>query len=69
MVYKTLAGGVLQAQTIYDIPAEQKPNQQEQYKCKREDIRKYFPKSYTNKQVCDTVIKLLEQWQRKKPFP
>ena len=57
--------GVLQDQTIYDILAEQKPNQQEQYKFKREDIRKYFPQSYTDKQVCDTVIKLLEQWQRK----
>ena len=58
--------GVLQDQTIYDILAEQKPNQQEQYKFKREDIRKYFPQSYTDKQVCDTVIKLLEQWQRKR---
>lgn len=58
--------GVLQDQTIYDILAEQKPNQQEQYKVKREDIRKYFPQSYTDKQVCDTVIKLLEQWQRRR---
>ena len=58
--------GVLQDQTIYDILAEQKPNQQEQYKFKREDIRKYFPKNYTDKQVCDTVIKLLEQWQRRR---
>ena len=58
--------GVLQDRTIYDILAEQKPNQQEQYKFKREDIRKYFPKSYTDKQVCDTVIKLLEQWQRRR---
>ena len=58
--------GVLNEQTIYDILAEQKPNQQEQYKFKREDIRKHFPKSYTDKQVCDTVIKLLEQWQRRR---
>ena len=58
--------GVLQDQTIYNILAEQKPNQQEQYKFKREDIRKYFPQSYTDKQVCDTVIKLLEQWQRRR---
>lgn len=57
---------VLQDRTIYDILAEQKPNQQEQYRFKREDIRKYFPKSYTDKQVCDTVIKLLEQWQRRR---
>lgn len=58
--------GVLQDQTIYDILAEQKPNQQEQYRFKREEIRKYFPKNYTDKQVCDTVIKLLEQWQRRR---
>lgn len=58
--------GVLESQMIYEVMAEQKPNQQEQYKFKREDIRKYFPKSYTDKQVCDTVIKLLEQWQRKR---
>lgn len=58
--------GALSDQTIYEILAEQKPNQQEQYKFKREDIRKYFPKNYTDKQVCDTVFKLLEQWQRRR---
>ncbi len=58
--------GALVDKTIYDIMSEDKPNQQEQYKFKREDIRKYFPKSYTDKQVCDTIIKLLEQWQRKR---
>ena len=58
--------GVLSDQTIYKTLAEQKPNQQEQYKFKREEIRKYFPKSYTDQQVYDTVLKLLEQWQRKR---
>ena len=58
--------GTLSRDTIFEILAEQKPNQQEQYKFKREDIRKYFPKSYTDKQVYDTVLKLLEQWQRKR---
>ena len=58
--------GVLQDRTIYDILAEQKPNQQEQYKFKREDIRKYFPKSYTPAKMQETIIKLLEQWQRKR---
>ena len=28
-------------------------------------MRKYFPRSYTPKQMEDTIIKLLEQWQRK----
>ena len=58
--------GVLQDQTIYDILAEQKPNQQEQYKFKREDIRKYFPKRLHNRYTYSTVIKLLEQWQRRR---
>lgn len=57
---------VLDDQMIYAVMSEEKPNQQEQYKFKREDIRKYFPKSYTDKQVYDTVLKLLEQWQRKR---
>lgn len=58
--------GTLNRDAIFEILAEQKPNQQEPYKFKREDIRKFFPKSYTDKQVYDTVIKLLEQWQRKR---
>lgn len=58
--------GTLNRDTIFEILAEQKPNQQEQYKFKREDIRKYFPRNYTDKQVYDTIIKLLEQWQRKR---
>ena len=28
-------------------------------------LKKYFPKSYTPKQMEDTIIKLLEQWQQK----
>lgn len=58
--------GMLDNQTIYEVMTEQKPNQQEQYKFKRDDIRKYFPKNYTDKQVYDTVLRLLEQWQRKR---
>ena len=41
--------GVLQDRTIYDILAEQKPNQQEQYKLSGRTFAKYFPKSYTDK--------------------
>jgi hypothetical protein len=57
---------VLNDEIIRDIVSEDKPNQQEQYKFKRDDLRKYFPKSYTDKQVYDTVIKLLEQWKRRR---
>ena len=33
---------------------------------KQDVLRKYFPKSYTPTQMEDTIIRLLEQWQRKK---
>ncbi len=33
---------------------------------KNEVIRKYFPKSYTPRQMEETILKLLEQWQRKR---
>ena len=31
-----------------------------------ETLRKYFPKSYTPQRMQETIIKLLEQWQRKR---
>ncbi len=58
--------GALDMDKIFEIMAEVKPNQQEHYKFKREDIHKYFPKTYTDKQIQDTLFKLLEQWQRRK---
>lgn len=33
---------------------------------KNDVLRKYFPRSYTPKQMEDTIIKLLEQWQKKR---
>ena len=33
---------------------------------KEDVLKKYFPKSYTPKQMEDTIIKLLEQWQKKR---
>ena len=57
---------MLSDQIIYETLAGQKPNQQEQYKFKREEIRKYFPKSYTPQRMQETIIKLLEAWQKKR---
>lgn len=31
-----------------------------------EDIRKYFPKNYSNKDMQNTIIRLLEKWQRQR---
>lgn len=33
---------------------------------KASDLQKYFPKSYTPKQMSDTILRLLEQWQRRR---
>lgn len=33
---------------------------------KANDLRKYFPKSYTSQQMEDTILRLLEQWQKRR---
>lgn len=56
--------GRLSIDTIFAVLSEEKPNQKEQVKFKTEDIRKYFPKSYTSLDMQKTIITLLEKWQR-----
>ena len=45
---------------------EEKKGDLERVVIKPDVLRKYFPKTYTPKQMEDTIIKLLEQWQRKR---
>jgi|GEM_PF-68776 len=52
--------GVLDDQIVYAVLAETKPNQQEQLKFKREELRKYFPSGYTEEQMRRDIIKGLE---------
>ena len=58
--------GRLSIETIFAVLSEEKPNQKEQVKFKTEDIRKYFPKSYTSLDMQKTIISLLEKWQRQR---
>ena len=58
--------GKLFIDTIFAVLSEEKPNQKEQVKFKTEDIRKYFPKSYTSLDMQKTIITLLEKWQRQR---
>lgn len=58
--------GRLSIETIFAVLSEEKPNQKEQVKFKTEDIRKYFPKSYTSLDMQKTIITLLEKWQRQR---
>ena len=48
------------------IMSEEKKSELDKVTIKNDVLRKYFPKSYTPKQMEDTIIKLLEQWQKKR---
>ncbi len=48
------------------ILSEEKKQDLDRVTLKHDTLKKYFPKSYTPKQMEDTIIKLLEQWQRKR---
>ena len=49
----------------FAVMGEEKKDELDKVVIKNDTLRKYFPRSYTPKQMEDTIIKLLEQWQRK----
>ena len=49
----------------FAVMGEEKKDEMDKVVIKNDTLRKYFPRSYTPKQMEDTIIKLLEQWQRK----
>ena len=63
---KTSRLGRLTDDRILEIMIEQKPNEQDRYIIKQNEVRKYIPKSYTPKQVQDLIIELLKQWYQKR---
>lgn len=58
--------GLLVDRTIYDVLSEEKPNQQEQIRFKKEELKKYFPPSYTDVQMRKDIIKGLELLKRQR---
>ena len=52
--------------TVREIMTEVKKGDLERVTFRNETLRKYFPKSYSTQQMQDTIIKLLEQWQKRK---
>ena len=58
--------GLLDQSAIYEIMSEEKPNQQEQIKLKRDDLRKYFPPNYTDEQIKKDIVKGLELLKRQR---
>ena len=53
-------------EAMQNILGEVKKGDLERVAFKSEQLRKYFPKSYSPKQMQDTIIRLLEQWQKKR---
>ena len=49
----------------FAVMGEEKKDELDKVVIKNDTLRKFFPRSYTPKQMEDTIIKLLEQWQRK----
>ena len=49
-----------------EIMNEVKKGDLERVTFRNEQLRKYFPRSYTTQQMQDTIIRLLDQWQKKK---
>lgn len=58
--------GDLRADRIYGILSEEKPNQREQLKFPKDELRRYFPDSYTSEQMKRDIIKGLELLQRQR---
>ncbi len=58
--------GEFYPESVREIMNEVKKGDLERVTFRNEQLRKYFPKSYTTQQMQDTIMKLLEQWQKKK---
>ena len=53
-------------EAAFAVMGEAKKDELDKVVIKNDTLKKYFPRSYTPKQMEDTIIKLLEQWQKKR---
>ena len=65
-IKKLAVDGECTLDAMCDIMNEIKKGELDRVVLKTDSIRKYFPKSYTSKQMEDKIIQLLEQWQKKR---
>ena len=65
-IKKLAQDGTFTTETIVAIMGEEKKSELDTVTIKNATLRKYFPRTYTPKQMEDTIIKLLEQWQKKR---
>ena len=64
-IKKLAQDGTFTTETVVAIMGEEKKSELDTVTIKNDTLKKYFPRSYTPKQMEDTIIKLLEQWQKK----
>ena len=65
-IKKLSQAGQCSYEAIFDIMGEEKKAEMDRVTIKNDVLRKYFPKSYTPRQMEETILKLLEQWQKKR---
>ena len=63
---KMAQNGQFSFDVAFAIMGEAKKDELDKVVIKNDTLKKYFPRSYTPKQMEDTIIKLLEQWQKKR---
>jgi ParB family chromosome partitioning protein len=63
---KLSQAGELNMDKIFDILREPKANQQDKISFRVDDLRKFFPKSYTAARIQETILKLLSDYQKKR---
>ena len=65
-IKKLSQAGMCTQEAMNTIMNEEKKSELDAVTLKNDVLRKYFPRSYTPKQMQDTIIRLLEQWQKKR---
>ena len=63
---KMSQNGLLTADSVYAVLSEEKPNQREQIKLPRDELRKYFPQNYSDEQIKRDILKGLELLKRQR---
>ena len=65
-IKKLSQDGICTLEAMCAVMDEEKKPEQDHITIKHDVLRKYFPKSYTPRQMEDQIIKLLDQWQKKR---
>ena len=65
-IKKLAQDGTFTTETVVAIMGEEKKSELDTVTIKNDTLRKYFPRNYTPKQMEDIIIKLLDQWQKKR---